>query len=52
MTVIPIISGTLSMVTKRLVQVLEDMQKRGREETIQATALLRSASILRRVLET
>ena len=31
---------------------LEDLEIRGRMETIQTTALLRSARILRRVLET
>ncbi len=41
-----------STVTKGLVQGLEDLEIRGRVETIQTTALLRSARILRRVLET
>ena len=35
-----------------LVQRLEDLEKTGRVETIQTTALLRSTRILRRVLET
>ena len=48
-TVIPIVIGT---VTKGLVQRLEDLEIRGRVETIKTTALLRSARILRRVLET
>ena len=39
-------------VTKELVQVLEDFERMGRVVTVQATALLRSARILRRVLET
>ena len=47
--VIPIVIGT---VAKRFVQRLEDMEIRGRVETIQTTALLRSARILKRVLET
>ena len=38
-----IISSMLSMVSKWLVQRLEDMEIRGQEETIQTTALLRSA---------
>ena len=48
-TVIPVVIGALGTVTKELV---EDWEIRGREETIQTTALLRSAGILRRVLET
>ena len=51
-TVIPIVIGTLSTVTKGLVQGLQDMEIRGRVETIQTTELLRSARILRRVLVT
>ena len=35
-----------------LVKVLEDLKLRGQVETIQTTALLRSAWILRRALET
>ena len=49
---IPIVIGALDTVTKGLVQGLEDLKTRGRGETIQTTALLRSAIILRRVLET
>ena len=52
MTVIPLIIGELGTVTKSLIMVLEDMEIRGQEETIQTTALLRSVRILRRVLET
>ena len=51
-TVIPIVIGALSTVTKGLVQGLEDLEIRGRVESIQNTALLRIARILRRVLET
>ena len=51
-TLIPIIIGILGIVTKGLVQGLEDLEIRGRLETIENTALLRSARILRRVLET
>ena len=41
--VIPIVICSLSTVTKRLVQGLEDLEIRGRVETIQNTALVRSA---------
>ena len=51
-TVIPIVIGTLGTVTKGLIQGLEDLEIRGWVETIQTTALLRSARILGRVLET
>ena len=51
-TVIRIVTGTLSTVIKRLVQGLEDLEIRGQEETIQITALLILARILRRILET
>ena len=42
----------LVQVTKGLIKGLEDLEIWGRVETIQTTALLRSARILRRVLET
>ena len=48
-TVIPIVIGALGTVTKELVQGLEDFEIRGRVETIQTTALIRSGIILRRV---
>ena len=51
-TIIPIVFDTLGTVTKGLVQRLEDSEIRGRVEIILTTALLRSARILRRVLET
>ena len=51
-TVLPIEIGALDTVTKGLVKGLEDLEIRGRVETIQIKALLRSARILRRVLET
>ena len=47
-----IVIGVLGIVTKGLVQVLEVLEIRGRVETIQTTALLRSARILSRVLGT
>ena len=52
MTVTPVVIGALGTITKGLVQREEDLKIRGRVETIQTTALLRSAKILRRVLET
>ena len=51
-TVIGIIIVGFGTVTKGLVKEQEDLEIRGRVETIQTTALLRSAWILRRVLET
>ena len=50
--VIPIVVGALGTVPKGLEKMLEELEIRGRIETIQITALLRSARILRRVLET
>ena len=44
--------GALGTITKGLLKGLEDMEVGGRVETIQTTALLRMARILRRVLET
>ena len=51
-TVIPIVISAPGTVTKGLIKDLEDLEIRGRAETIQTTALLRLAWILRRVLET
>ena len=51
-TFIPIVIGAFGTVTKGLLKALEDLEIRGQVETIQTTALLRSAQILRRVLET
>ena len=42
----------LGTITKRLLKGLEDLEVGGQVETIQMTALLRTARILRRVLET
>ena len=50
--VIPIMIGAFGTVTKGLVKDLEDLEVGGRVETIQTTALLKTARILRRVLET
>ena len=51
-TAIPIIIGPLDTATKGLVQGLEDYKIRGRVEIIKTSAFLRSARILRWVLET
>ena len=51
-TIIPIVIGALGTITKGLLQGLEDLEVGGRVETIEMTALLRTARILRRVLET
>ena len=48
-TVIPIVIGALETIPKCLVKGLDDIEIRGRVETIQITVLLR---ILRRDLET
>ena len=50
-TIIPNVIGAFGTVTKGLLNGLEDLEVRGQEETIQTTALLRTARILRRVLE-
>ena len=50
--IIPIVIGAFVTVTKRLLKGLEDLEVGGQVETIQTTALLRTARILRRVLET
>ena len=50
--IIPIVIGALGIVTKGLVKGLEDLELTGRVESIQTTALLRLARILRSVLET
>ena len=51
-TIVPIVIGALGTITKGLLKGLEDLEVGGRVETIQKTALLRTARILRRVLET
>ena len=52
MTIIPIVICAFETVTKGLLKGLEDLEVGGRVETIQKTALLRTARILRRDLET
>ena len=47
-----IVIGALGIVTEGSVKGLDDLEIRGRVEIIQTTKLLRSARILRRVLET
>ena len=51
-TIIPIVIGAFGTVAKGLLKGLKDLEVGGRVETIQTTALLRMARILRRVLET
>ena len=51
-TITPVVIGALGTVTKGLLKGLEDLEVGGRVETIQTTALLRTARILRRILET
>ena len=51
-TIVPIGIGALGTVTKGLLKSLEDLEVGERVETIETTALLRTARILRRVLET
>ena len=48
-TIIPIVIGAFGTVTKWLLKGQEDLEVGGRVETIQTTALLRTARILRRV---
>ena len=50
-TVMPIIIGVCDTVTKGLIKGLEDLKIRGRVESIQTATLVRSARILRRVLD-
>ena len=51
-TIVPIMIGAFGTVTKGLLKGLEDLEVGRRVETIQTTELLRTAKILRRVLET
>ena len=51
-TIIPIVIGAFGTITKGLLKGLKDLEVGGRVETIQMTTLLRTAIILRRVLET
>ena len=51
-TIIPIEIGAFGTLIKGLLKGLEDLEVRGREETIQTITLLRSAWILKLVQET
>ena len=51
-TMIPIVVGTLGIISQGKVKKIEDLEMRGQVNTIQITALLLSARIVRRVLET
>ena len=51
-TIVPIVISAFPTTTKGLLKELEDLEVGGRFETIQTTALLKTARILRRVLET
>ena len=51
-TIMPIVIGGFGIVTKGLLKGLENLEVGGRVETIQTTALLGTARVLRRVLET
>ena len=50
--IVPIVIGALGTITKGLLKGLEDLEVGRRVETIQTTALLRTARILRQLLET
>ena len=51
-TIVPIVIGALGTITKELLKGLEDLEVGERIETIQTTALLITARILRLVQET
>ena len=51
-TIVPIVIGAFGTITKGLLTGLEDLGVGGWSETIQMTALLRTARIVKRVLET
>ena len=51
-TIIPIVSGAFGTITKDLLLGLDDLEVNGRVETIQTTAFLWTARVLRRVLKT
>ena len=50
-TIVPIVISAFGTITKGLLKGMEDFEVGGRVETIKMTALLRTARILRRVLE-
>ena len=47
--IVPLVIGVLGTITKGLLKGLEDLEVGGQVETIQMTALLRTARIPRRV---
>ena len=51
-TIIPMVIGSHRTVTKGLLEGLEDLEIKGRVESIQTTALLRSAWILEVIVVT
>ena len=51
-TMILIVMGAFGTVNKGLLKGLEDLEVGGQVETIQTTALLKTARIMRRILET
>ena len=51
-SIVPLVIGAFGTITKGLLKGLQDEEVGGRVETIQMTELLRTARILRRVLET
>ena len=51
-TIVPIVIGAFGTITKGLLKDLEDLEVGGRVNSIQTITLLRTARILRRVLET
>ena len=51
-TIVPIVIGAFGTVTRGLLKALDDLEVGGRAETIQTIALLKTARILWRVLET
>ena len=50
-TIVPIVIGAFGTITKGLLKGMEDLEGGRRVKTIQMTALLKTARILRRVLE-
>ena len=52
MTIISIVIGAFGTLTKGLVKGLKDLEVGRRVETIQTTTLLRTARMVKRVLET
>ena len=48
-SVVPIVIGAFGTVTEGLLKGLDDLEVGGRGETIQTTALLKTARILRRL---